>query len=394
MFSQLVTYCQYQNGLGSTLSTTTPSPGPPAQVHYVNIGADLAGDYKPRGKGKGRFGYDTGKGPKGQSFREETRSADGTVRGAYGYTDANGQQRIVKYSAGKEGFKIEDDSPAQGGGNAPAPTSAPYRPPQTLPPQIYRPQPSSAPQSYSRPQSSPQSYQSSPQSYQSPSGNGYLELNVRPVPQQYRPPTQTLRQVLSSPSQSGVSYSGGSLSSSVSSLPQYSGLSSSSLSSNSGSSGSSISYPQMQPQLQQYRPPSQARPQAPVASSQPILRSYSGLATTSRPEEETWGPPVINTALLSYNIGSQGGQPVSRLSYSSSSSSETYEAPPPPRPSPSRSTSYTGPVAPAYTDWNTPILRSYSNLSGGPAIPLKEEKWGPPVINTALLSYNIGSQQG
>lgn len=44
-----------------------------APLHYVNIRSKLAGDYK--------FAYDTGKGPMGQSFREETRLADGTVKG-------------------------------------------------------------------------------------------------------------------------------------------------------------------------------------------------------------------------------------------------------------------------------------------------------------------------
>jgi len=368
----LTAYCQQQyQGTYSTL-TTTPAPAPPAQVHYVNIGADLAGDYK--------FGYDTGKGPKGQSFREETRSADGTVRGAYGYTDANGQQRIVKYSAGKEGFKIEDDSPASGGGSQSAPTAAPYRPPQTLPPQIYRPAPTAPPQAYRPPALSSQSYPS-PQSYSSPSsssGGGYLELNVRPAQQQYRPPTQTLRQVL--PSQSYSSLSSG---------VQYSPSSYSSGSSGSGS-GSSMNYPPLQPTLQSYRPPAQAVRTIPasVAPQQPVLRSYSGLATTARPEEETWGPPVINTALLSYNIGSQGGITISRLSQSSSSSSESYSPPPEPtRPAVTTNTEWN-------TDWNTPILRTYSDLSGRSAQPVEEEKWGPPVINTALLSYNIGSQQG
>lgn len=44
-----------------------------APLHYVNIGSKLAGDY--------RFAYNTGKGPMGQSFREETRLTDGTVKG-------------------------------------------------------------------------------------------------------------------------------------------------------------------------------------------------------------------------------------------------------------------------------------------------------------------------
>ncbi|KAF8786805.1 hypothetical protein HNY73_008477 [Argiope bruennichi] len=86
----------------------------PAAVHYVNIGKELAGDYK--------FGYDTGKGD-GQSFREETRLPDGTVQGAYGYVDETGKQRVIKYTAGKNGYQVEGDgipkAPA-----APAPAQA------------------------------------------------------------------------------------------------------------------------------------------------------------------------------------------------------------------------------------------------------------------------------
>ncbi|GIY47944.1 hypothetical protein CDAR_443671 [Caerostris darwini] len=86
----------------------------PAAVHYVNIGKDLAGDYK--------FGYDTGKGD-GQSFREETRLPDGSVQGAYGYVDETGRQRVIKYTAGKNGYQVEGDgipkAPA-----APAPAAA------------------------------------------------------------------------------------------------------------------------------------------------------------------------------------------------------------------------------------------------------------------------------
>lgn len=86
----------------------------PAAVHYVNIGKDLAGDYK--------FGYDTGKGSDGQSFREETRLPDGTVKGAYGYVDASGQQRIIKYTAGKDGYQVEGDGiPKAPAAAAPAP---------------------------------------------------------------------------------------------------------------------------------------------------------------------------------------------------------------------------------------------------------------------------------
>ncbi|KAG8194285.1 hypothetical protein JTE90_004517 [Oedothorax gibbosus] len=93
----------------------------PAAVHYVNIGAELAGDYK--------FGYDTGKGNDGQSFREETRLPDGSVQGAYGYVDETGKQRIVKYTAGKNGFQVEGDgipkAPAAPQPAQPAPQAGP-----------------------------------------------------------------------------------------------------------------------------------------------------------------------------------------------------------------------------------------------------------------------------
>ncbi|KFM76615.1 Adult-specific rigid cuticular protein 12.6, partial [Stegodyphus mimosarum] len=108
----------------------------PASVHYVNIGEELAGDYK--------FGYDTGKGTLGQSFREETRLPDGTVQGAYGYVDETGRQRIVKYTAGKDGFKAQGDIGPEGGPGAAAqaaPAPSTYRAP---PPQAPRPAPQPA----------------------------------------------------------------------------------------------------------------------------------------------------------------------------------------------------------------------------------------------------------
>ncbi|CAL1272620.1 unnamed protein product [Larinioides sclopetarius] len=168
----------------------------PASVHYVNIGEELAGDYK--------FGYDTGKGNDGQSFREETRLPDGTVKGAYGYIDASGQQRIVKYTAGKDGFKVEGDGASEAVSRAapsrPAPQPAPqpqaeYRPaPQSQPayrpapqPQpAYRPAPQPQP-AYRPPAPAPQAYRPAPapqQSYRPP------PQPARPAPEQYAPPPQ------------------------------------------------------------------------------------------------------------------------------------------------------------------------------------------------------------
>lgn len=52
-----------------------------------------------------QFGYHTGKGEHDNSFREEKRLPDGTVTGAYGYVDKDGRKHVVKYTAGKDGFK-------------------------------------------------------------------------------------------------------------------------------------------------------------------------------------------------------------------------------------------------------------------------------------------------
>lgn len=42
------------------------------------------------------------------------------MQGQYGYVDANGQQRIVKYTAGKDGFRAEGDGIPQPPPVAPA----------------------------------------------------------------------------------------------------------------------------------------------------------------------------------------------------------------------------------------------------------------------------------
>ncbi|XP_054722577.1 basic salivary proline-rich protein 2-like [Uloborus diversus] len=159
----------------------------PADVHYVNIGLELAGDYK--------FGYDTGKANDGQSFREETRLPDGTVQGAYGYVDETGRQRIVRYTAGKDGFKAEGDL-----GPAGAPKVAPVKPAraavQTPPQRAYAPpQQSYAPpqQSYAPPQpsySSPpqEEYQPPPQPQQTYRPPPRPQAAYRPPPAQYSPP--------------------------------------------------------------------------------------------------------------------------------------------------------------------------------------------------------------
>ncbi|GIY22549.1 hypothetical protein CDAR_269901 [Caerostris darwini] len=177
-----VAFAQYHQGGGrgyqSQNELTTPYPRnyhPPAPVHYVNIGTDLAGDYK--------FGYDTGKGPLGQSFREETRLPDGTVKGAYGILDESGRQRIIRYTAGKGGFMAEGDGLGPAGvapGPAPQPVANPH---------------AAAPQSAYQPP--PQQYSAPAQQYNPP------QQQYNPPPQQYNPPQQQYRPAAQAASQTG-----------------------------------------------------------------------------------------------------------------------------------------------------------------------------------------------
>ncbi|CAO1344787.1 unnamed protein product [Diamesa hyperborea] len=52
-----------------------------------------------------KFGYDTGFG-KNRQFRLEERDKEGNVFGQYGYINRKGALKIVKYTAGLEGFKV------------------------------------------------------------------------------------------------------------------------------------------------------------------------------------------------------------------------------------------------------------------------------------------------
>lgn len=145
----------------------------PAPVHYASLGLELAGDYK--------FGYDTGKGNEGQSFREETRLPDGTVQGAYGYVDETGRQRIVKYTAGKDGFKAEGDIGPEGAPQAAPRSSAP------APQPSYAPQPQPAP----RPQPQPVYRQPPPPPPAQPRQRPQPQPAYRaPEPAAYRPQPQ------------------------------------------------------------------------------------------------------------------------------------------------------------------------------------------------------------
>jgi len=244
----------------SAPTTTTPGPlHPPAQVHYVNIGPELAGDYK--------FGYDTGKGPAGQSFREEVRLPDGTVKGAYGYIDAEGKMRIVKYTAGIEGFKVDSDAPADA-----QPSSAP---------QAQQPRPRPAPAPQSQPQYAPPPPQPAP----------------RPV-QQYAPPRQAQPVPLRQTSPPAIpAHSLEQLQAFNRPPPQAQPAAPVRPYYGHGQAG-----PQAQPQYQ-----AQARPQAqPQYNYNALPRAQAGFGGASNKVEEeevTYGPPVIPVELLNYNIG-------------------------------------------------------------------------------------------
>ncbi|XP_037277924.2 uncharacterized protein LOC119170767 [Rhipicephalus microplus] len=91
----------YQDSTLPRSAPAIPRYYPPAPVHYVSIGEKLDGEY--------RFGYDSGNGPLGHSFRQEFRLPDGSIRGSYGYVDSRGHMRRVHYTAGKSGFVILKD---------------------------------------------------------------------------------------------------------------------------------------------------------------------------------------------------------------------------------------------------------------------------------------------
>ncbi|XP_065290604.1 adult-specific rigid cuticular protein 15.7-like isoform X2 [Dermacentor albipictus] len=93
------------------------------------------------GKGTYKFGYDTGEGAQQQNFRQEERTSDGTVRGRYGFTDANGYLRVIEYIADETGYHVihaKTELPQ----NRPRSTVKPHAPfLGPLPPFIPRPQP-------------------------------------------------------------------------------------------------------------------------------------------------------------------------------------------------------------------------------------------------------------
>ncbi|KPM10997.1 hypothetical protein QR98_0095620, partial [Sarcoptes scabiei] len=333
-----------------SLQQTTPKPYfPPAQVHYVNIGEDLAGDYK--------FGYDTGKSNAGQSFREESRLPDGTVKGAYGYIDAEGKQRIVKYTAGVQGFKVESDEEAPGQSSpSSVPRSVPTSNPQLRPYKAIEPVPLNNPQTQT--QSAPQTPVQSItlRQYQPRTSSDSVETirlsQIQPVQSSYRnvneytpvAHTTSITQPqyvtsIASPASadsplnpikativrnSGSQYAS-SLPSSLSNFQETSGPSSQQLmaaalarhltayTSRVTPSLASTSPQTITALLAQQRSASDSNIHhlGSVQRNPPLSFPVSGspytsaLSSQSEPETTTWGPPVINKELLSYNIGVQ-----------------------------------------------------------------------------------------
>ena len=245
-----------------------------------------------------QFGYDTGKNDGGQSFREESRLPDGTVKGAYGYIDAEGKQRIVKYTAGIEGFKVESDEAAPGSASA-QPASRSYAPTRQM---------ASAPASYQLPAAS-----------QTQSLGGYNPVSATPryTPQQPLPvaaPQPAPVQYQVPPQPTPATYQARA----PSPLPNYSAALQAQLAAvqasgalqNSQATPATYRPQTISQQLPSYsatlaqRQPtlSQARP-AHLASIPRTASAAFGTLSEPLQESTTWGPPVINKELLSYNIG-------------------------------------------------------------------------------------------
>lgn len=239
------------------------------------------------------------------------------MKGAYGYVDAEGKQRIVKYTAGIEGFKVESDEAAPGqGGSAPASApvaravqtySPPPRPqPQPQPQQVYRP-PAPAPQ----PQQPQQVYRAPapPANYGAQPLGGYTPVAsparyAPPQPQQQLPQAApiTYRAPSPLPNYSAAISAGAATPISPSASPIYARPATAAAPSQLPAYTATLA--QRQPTLAQVRPAHVASlPRASSPSLGSLGSSFGGSALQEPQESTTWGPPVINKELLSYNIG-------------------------------------------------------------------------------------------
>lgn len=82
--------------LPSRAATSTTTAPPVAILKQISQHND---------DGSYTYGYQGADG----SFKLETKSADGTVKGKYGYVDANGEQVVIEYGADKFGFQPSGD---------------------------------------------------------------------------------------------------------------------------------------------------------------------------------------------------------------------------------------------------------------------------------------------
>ncbi|XP_034826768.1 uncharacterized protein [Maniola hyperantus] len=144
------------------------------------------------------YGYESGDG----SFKIETKSPTGEVKGKYGYKDDTGKVRVIEYGANKYGFQpagegitvapptlVDESTREEGlrpsknqGGRSqyrePAPVDYDYEDPAPTP----RPAPRPTPQPYRAPQ---------PQQQHRPAPQPQQQYRPNPQPQQqYRPPPQ------------------------------------------------------------------------------------------------------------------------------------------------------------------------------------------------------------
>ncbi|XP_045447231.1 nematocyst expressed protein 4-like [Melitaea cinxia] len=154
------------------------------------------------------YGYEAADG----SFKIETKSPTGEVKGKYGYKDDTGKVRVIEYGANKYGFQpagegitvapptLVDEStrdeglrPNKNGGRSQ------YREPQNVDYDYEEPAPAPAPrpapraQQQYRPAPQPQQqYRPAPQPQQQYRSNPQLQQEYRPAPQQqYRPAQQS-----------------------------------------------------------------------------------------------------------------------------------------------------------------------------------------------------------
>ncbi|CAB3371349.1 Hypothetical predicted protein [Cloeon dipterum] len=123
--------------------------------------------------------------------RTEATDGQGNVRGEYSYVDPNGKTITVKYTAGKDGFKVEGDhlpkAPAVPQAQAPAPAAPQWN---QQPRQQWNQPQQAQPQQWAQPQQAqPQQHQwdqngqYNPPAYETQQWNSSGTGSRRPAPQ-------------------------------------------------------------------------------------------------------------------------------------------------------------------------------------------------------------------